>query len=69
MQSKIIKMILAFKNQSVSDLASKLDKSPNNMLQILKRDNLREKELEQIADALDCDLKIEFIDRPTGKIF
>lgn len=69
MQSKIIKMILAFKNQSVSDLASKLDKSPNNMLQILKRDNLREKELEQIADALDCDLKIEFIDRQTGKIF
>ena len=62
-------MILAFKNQSVSDLASKLDKSPNNMLQILKRDNLREKELEQIADALDCDLKIEFIDRQTGKIF
>lgn len=69
MQSQIIKMILAFKNQSVSDLATKLDKSPNNMLQILKRDNLREKELEQIADALGCDLKIEFIDRQTGKTF
>ena len=69
MQSQIIKMILAFKNKSVSDLAIKLDKSPNNMLQILKRDNLREKELEQIADALGCDLKIEFIDRQTGKTF
>lgn len=69
MQSNIIKMILAFKGKNVSDLAAKLDKSPNNLLQILKRDNLREKELEQIAEALDCDLRIEFIDRQTGKIY
>ena len=69
MQGKKIKSILIFKDTSITDLAGKLDKSPQNLSNLLKKDNFREKELEQIADALDCDLRIEFIDRQTGKIY
>lgn len=69
MQGKKIKSILIYKDLTITDLSTKIDKSPQNLSNLLKKDNFREKELEQIADALNCDLKIEFIDRQTGKIF
>ena len=69
MQTKIIKMICGFREIPVSDLAEKLGKSTSNFYQILKRDDFRESELEQIAAALGCDLKIEFVDRETGRSF
>lgn len=53
----------------LSDLAAKLHKSTSNFYQILKRDDFRENELKEIADALDCDLRITFIDRETGREF
>lgn len=69
MQGKKIKSMLIYKDLTITDLAGKLNKSPQNLSNLLKKDNFREKELEQIADALNCDLKIEFIDRQTGKTF
>lgn len=69
MQGKKIKSMLIYKDLTITDLASQLEKSPQNLSNLLKKDNFREKELEQIADALGCDLKIEFIDRQTGKTF
>lgn len=69
MQTKTIKMICGFREIPVSDLATKLDKTTSNFYQMLKRDNFREKELEQIADILGCDLKISFVDRETGREF
>lgn len=69
MQTKIIKMICGFREIPVSDLAEKLGKSTSNFYQILKRDDFRESELKEIAAALGCDLKIEFIDRDTGRSF
>ncbi len=69
MQTKIIKMICGFREIPVSDLAEKLGKSTSNFYQILKRDDFRESELKEIAAALGCDLKIEFIDRETGRSF
>lgn len=69
MQTKVIKMICGFREVPVSELAEKLNKSSSNFYQMLKRDNFRESELEEIAAALGCDLEIKFKDRETGKEF
>lgn len=44
----------------LSDLAEKWGKSIQNLSGLLKRDNFRERELEEIAEALDCELIINF---------
>lgn len=67
--TQIIKMILGYRDLSITDLADKLNTSRPNVSQKLKRDNFTEKEMQQIADALGCDLRITFIDRATGKEF
>lgn len=69
MQTKNIKMICGFREMPISELAKKLDKSTSNFYQMLKRDNFRESELSEIADALGCDIKIAFVDRETGREF
>lgn len=69
MQAKIIKMICGYRDIALSDLAAKLHKSTSNFYQIIKRDDFRESELQEIADALGCDLRITFIDRETGREF
>ena len=62
-------MLCGFREIPLSDLAEKLGKSTSNFYQMLKRDNFRESELQQIADILNCDLKITFVDRESGKEF
>lgn len=69
MQGKKIKSILIYKDSTITDLAAKLNKSTQNLSNLLKKDNFRESELIDIADALNCDLEINFIDRDTRKIF
>ena len=69
MQGKKIKSILIYKDSTITDLAAKLNKSTQNLSNLLKKANFRESELIDIADALNCDLEINFIDRDTRKIF
>lgn len=69
MQGKKIKSILIYKDMTITDLSEKLGKSVQNLSNLLKKDNFRESELKEIADKLDCDLKIEFVDKTTGKTF
>ena len=69
MQARIIKMLCGFREIPLSDLAEKLGKSTSNFYQILNRDTFRESALQQIADILNCDLKITFVDRESGKEF
>ena len=69
MQGKKIKSILIYKDETITDLAIKLKKSPQNLSNLLKKDNFRESELIEIANSLNCDLEINFIDRDTKKIF
>lgn len=69
MLSRQIKSVLAFKGASAAWLAEKLGCSQANISQKMKRDDFRESELKEIADALGCDLKIEFIDQETGRSF
>lgn len=69
MQTKKIKMLCGYREMKLSDLAKKWNKSTSNFYQMLKRDNFRENELEEIAKILNCDLSIKFVDRETGKEF
>ena len=51
----------------IKELAEKLGTSGNNLSNKLSRDNLSEKELHNIADALNCDYDGIFTFRDTGK--
>ena len=58
MFSKIIKHQLVEKDLKVSDLARLLNTSYQNIDQKMKRDNFSEKEMQEIANALQLELKI-----------
>ena len=62
-----IRTILLERNIKIKDLAEKLGTSGNNMSNKLRKDNFTEKELRDIAEALDCDFEASFILRDTGK--
>lgn len=59
MFAKIIKHTLVEKDLKVSDLATLLNTSPQNLSQKLKRDNFSEKEMLQIAEALNLELFLD----------
>ena len=63
MTEQIRIMLVKRGNISESELARRLDISPQNLHNKMKRDNFTEADLLAIANALDCDLKIEFIPR------
>lgn len=69
MVAKQLKALLAYKETNAARLAELLNCSQANISQKLKRDNFSEKEMQQIADILNCNLKITFIDRESGKEF
>lgn len=52
--SEKIKVILGRRGLSISDLAQKLDTSRQNLTNKFARDNFSEKELREIATALNC---------------
>ncbi len=62
-----IKMILLERDMTIKQLSEKLGYKGNNLYNKLDRDNLSEKELKKIADALDCDYDGIFTFRDTGK--
>lgn len=61
MMSEKIRLVLAKRNKSKAWLAEQVGWSTNNFYNKLKRDNFSEKELLQIATALDCTLDIKFV--------
>ena len=61
--SKEIKKILIDEELTQSELAEKLGTSQQNINAKLKRDNFSNKEMQEIANTLGYDLKIEFIKR------
>ena len=62
-----IKMILIERNMSIKQLSEELGYKGSNLYNKLTRDNLNEKELRAIADALNCDYDGIFTFRDTGK--
>jgi len=66
--SERIRILLVKRNNiSESELARRLGISPQNLHGKMKRDNFSEKELAEIANALDCDFDIAFTLRDTGE--
>lgn len=63
MFSKIVKIKLLEKDMSRQELCEKLGCTTANLSQLLSVDNLREKKMFEIAEALDCDLKFVLTDR------
>ncbi len=53
-------------NMSEAELARKTGQTPQNMNNKHKRNTFKVAELEKIAEALDAELKISFIDKETG---
>lgn len=65
--AKKINLLLIEVGMTKQELARRLGTTPSNLSGKLKRDNFSEKELREIADALDCDYDGIFTLRDTGK--
>lgn len=62
-----IRNILWERKITIKELAEKIGTNGNNLSNKLSRDNFSEKELREIAEALDCDYDGVFTMRDTGK--
>lgn len=62
-----IKIILKRRNLTVTELAEKIGTSRQNLTNKFKRDNFSEKEILQIAQALDCTCRTSFTFNDTGE--
>lgn len=67
MFSRKVKILLMDKNIKQYELAEKLDTGRKNVNNKLIRDNFSEKEMIDIANALNCKLVIKLIDKETGQ--
>ena len=67
MTQKIRILLVKNDNMTEAELARRLNTSPGNFNQKMKRDNFSEQDLREIADVLGCDVKINFVNRQTGE--
>ena len=67
MAEKIRILLIKRGNISEAKLAELLQTSPQNLSGKMKRDNFTEKDLQEIAEVLDCDYKSSFVIRETGE--
>jgi Helix-turn-helix. len=63
-----IRTLLKRRKMSLGELADKTNQSRQNLSNKFSRDNLTETDIKEIADVLNCDIDIQFIDRETGKL-
>ena len=63
-----IKIIIGRRNMTLAQLAEKVGQSRQNFSNKMSRDNFSEKELYEIAKALDCSYEANFIMNDTGEI-
>ena len=54
-------------NITESELARRMNQTPQNMHNKFKRNTLKVSELEKIAEALNAELEISFIDKATAE--
>lgn len=62
-------MLIKRGNISEAELARRMEISPQNLHNKMKRDNFTEKDLHEIAKALDCTVTISFRLNDTGEVF
>ncbi|WP_178843339.1 helix-turn-helix domain-containing protein [uncultured Treponema sp.] len=61
--SEIIKILCVKKEISVAELSVKLGNTKQNLFNKLYRNDMKVSDLEKIAETLDCELKISFVDK------
>lgn len=69
MMSEKIELVLVKRKLSKSALAEKLHCSSSNIYNKFKRDNFSEKELQEIATALNCTFEASFVLNDTNEKF
>lgn len=65
--SEKIKIVLLKRKMTITALAQAIGSTRSNLSNKLSRDNFSEKELQEIAEALNCDLDMNFTLRDTGE--
>lgn len=65
--AKVVKTLLLERDMNMTELAEKLGKTPQNISAKLRRDNLSENELHEIAKACDATFSGCFTLNDTGK--
>lgn len=68
MAEKIRILLIKRGNISEAELARKLNVTPQNLNNKMKRDNFAEKDLEEIAKILNCTFKPQFVLNDTHEI-
>ena len=69
MVSEKIRILLIKRKMTMSELADKIETTPQNLSNKLSRDNFNEKEMQSISQALGCKLNITFTLDETGEHF
>lgn len=67
MMTEKIKLLLVKRNLKTTELAKILKCTPSNLYDKYKRDNFSEKELTEIAKALNCTFKGSFVMNDTNE--
>lgn len=62
-----IRVLMKRRDMSISTLAEKLGTTRQNLSNKLSRDNFSEREIEAIAEALDCTYEAKITMRDTGE--
>ena len=62
-----IKILLKRRGMTLGDLAEKTNQSRQNLSNKMSRDNFSEKEIKEIAEALDCEYEPVFVMRDSGE--
>lgn len=65
--SEKIKIVLLKRKMTIVQLAEKIGTSSQNLSNKLRQDKFRENELQEIAEALDCEYEANFTLRDTGE--
>ena len=62
-----IKVLIAKRGLNVSEIARRLGDSPQNLNQKLKRNAIKDVDLEQICKTMNCTVEIIYRDKDTGE--
>ncbi|MCI6037592.1 MAG: helix-turn-helix domain-containing protein [Clostridiales bacterium] len=62
-----IKIVLKRRKMTMGELAEKTNQTRQNLSNKMARNNFPEKELKEIAEALDCELETTLIMKDTGE--
>lgn len=62
-----IKIIMKRRGMTLGDLAGETNQSRQNLSNKMTRDNFSEKEIKEIADALNCEYEASFVMKDSGE--